>query len=161
MLSEDADRHSLNIPGQRWHRTLHLSTRRFEPDSEAAEAWHALDMAAGWPWLQNGQIGRWTPQMLGLQRLPAFSLKKGCYPGQEIVARTHYLGKSKRDLVAVRGHGLQAGQPLHSGAQEIGTVVDVAIGGGWGVAVLPVPADEAPMLSNPCGPADVVTPEIC
>lgn len=162
VLSADADRHSLHIPGQRWHRTLHLSTRRFEPDPEAAEAWHALDMAVGWPWLQNGQLGRWTPQMLGLQRLSAFSLKKGCYPGQEIVARTHYLGKSKRDLAAVRGHGLRAGQSLQAGAQEIGTVVDAALDGGWGVAVvLPAPADEAPILSNACGPAELVTPEIC
>ncbi len=161
VLSEDADRHSLHIPGPRWHRTLHLSTRRFEPDAAAAEAWHALDMAVGWPWLQAAQIGRWTPQMLGLQRLPAFSLKKGCYPGQEIVARTHYLGKSKRDLYALRGTGLQAGQPLHSGAQEIGTVVDAAGGGDWGLAVLPAPTDDGVALSNPAGRVDLATVEIC
>lgn len=161
VLSEDADRHSLHIPGQRWHRSLQVSTRRFEPDAEAAETWHALDMAIGWPWLDGAQLGRWTPQMLGLQRLSAFSLKKGCYPGQEIVARTHYLGKSKRDLHAVRGAALQAGQALHSGAQEIGTVIDAAAGGDWGVAVLPTAADAPLTLSNQAGQVDVAAVEIC
>jgi len=161
VLSEDADRHSLRIPGQHWQRTLHVSTRRFAPDAAAAEAWHALDMAIGWPWLQASQLGRWTPQMLGLQRLSAFSLKKGCYPGQEIVARTHYLGKSKRDLLTVCGTGLQAGHTLQAGAQEIGTVVDAAAAGDWGVAVLPAPADDGMALSNPAGRVDVATIEIC
>ena len=36
--------------------------------------------------------------MLGLDRLAAFSVRKGCYPGQEIVARTHFLGQAKRRL---------------------------------------------------------------
>ncbi len=161
VLSEDADRHHLNIPGQRWQRTLHVSTRRFAPDADAAEVWHALDMAIGWPWLHAEQLGRWTPQMLGLQRLSAFSLKKGCYPGQEIVARTHYLGKSKRDLFTVRGTGLRAGQLLHAGAQEAGTVVDAAAGGDWGVAVLPAPMEAAAELSNQAGRVDVVAIEIC
>ena len=99
--------------------------------------------------------------MLGLQRLSAFSLKKGCYPGQEIVARTHYLGKSKRDLVTVRGTALQAGQALHADTQEAGTVIDAAAGGDWGVAVLPAPADGGMALSNPAGRVDVATIEIC
>lgn len=161
VLSEDADRHSLRIPGQRWHRTLHLSTRRCAPDANAAEAWHALDMAIGWPWLQAAQLGCWTPQMLGLQRLSAFSLEKGCYPGQEIVARIHYLGKSKRDLFAVRGADLQAGQALHADTQEAGTVIDAAAGGDWGVAVLPAPMDTASALRNHAGRVDVATVEIC
>lgn len=161
VLSEDADHHRLRIPGARWQRTLTLSTRRFEPDNDAAEAWHALDMAIGWPWLAGDQLGRWTPQMLGLQRLSAFSLKKGCYPGQEIVARTHYLGKSKRNLLAVRGSALQAGQPLFAGTQETGTLVDAAAAGDWGVAVLPAPTEAAPELSNPAGRVDVAEVEIC
>ncbi|OOD02389.1 tRNA-modifying protein YgfZ, partial [Stenotrophomonas maltophilia] len=36
------------------------------------------------------------PRQLGLDRLNGYSVKKGCYPGQEIVARTHFLGKAKR-----------------------------------------------------------------
>ncbi len=159
--SEDADHHTLHIPGAPWHRSLRLSTRRFPADDTAAEAWHALDMAGGWPWLHGDQLGRWTPQMLGLQRLSAFSLKKGCYPGQEIVARTHYLGKSKRDLLSVRGNGLHAGQPLQHGAQELGTVVDAAAAGDWGLAVLPAPMPEAATLSNPAGEACVTAIEIC
>jgi hypothetical protein len=73
--------------------------------------------------------------MLSLDRLHAFSLKKGCYPGQEIVARTHYLGKAKRGLAALRGPGLAAGASVQDGeGQERGTVVCAQ--GELGLAVL-------------------------
>src|SRR5690606_25673172 len=51
------------------------------------------------PRLDAEQAGQWTPQQLSLDRLRAYSVKKGCYPGQEIVARTHFLGQAKRGLV--------------------------------------------------------------
>ena len=61
--------------------------------------WFAHDLHAGLPRLPASQREQWTPQQLSLERLHAFSVKKGCYPGQEIVARTHFLGKAKRGLV--------------------------------------------------------------
>lgn len=51
------------------------------------------------PWIVAATSERFLPQMLGLQRLQAFSLRKGCFPGQEVVARTHFLGRVKRRLV--------------------------------------------------------------
>lgn len=68
----------------------------FDADSDAR--WRLEDLRCGIPRLSSGQLDRWTPHMLALDRLEAFSLKKGCYPGQEIIARTHYLGRSKRRL---------------------------------------------------------------
>jgi folate-binding protein YgfZ len=53
----------------------------------------------GIPWIVTATSERFLPQMLALERLHAYSLRKGCFPGQEIVARTHYLGRSKRRLV--------------------------------------------------------------
>lgn len=44
-------------------------------------------------------IGRYLPQELGLMATDAVSLTKGCYLGQEIIARLHYLGKLKKELV--------------------------------------------------------------
>lgn len=68
--------------------------------SLAAEArWRLEDIVHGLPRLAGAQVEAFTPQMLGLERLSAFSVKKGCYPGQEIVARTHFLGQTKRTAI--------------------------------------------------------------
>ena len=65
-------------------------------DPEFTRRWLLDDIAHGLPHLDRGHVEAFTPQMLGLGRLQAFSVKKGCYPGQEIVARTHFLGQAKR-----------------------------------------------------------------
>jgi folate-binding protein YgfZ len=94
------------------------------------------DMQHGLPRLPNSQSEAWTPQMLSLERLNAFSLKKGCYPGQEIVARTHYLGQSKRELLCLKGHELEIGASVTNvGGAAIGTVVAVAPSGNMALAV--------------------------
>jgi folate-binding Fe-S cluster repair protein YgfZ len=72
--------------------------------------------------------------MLGLERIGAVSFSKGCYPGQEIVARARYLGKLKRKPVLLEMAGILpviAGQPcsLHSEGQVYDAVaVDSAVG---------------------------------
>jgi folate-binding protein YgfZ len=57
-----------------------------------------LDIQAGIPWLFAETTEKFVPQMLNLDKLEAISFTKGCYTGQEIVARTHYLGKNKRAM---------------------------------------------------------------
>jgi len=64
----------------------------------SANAWLALDIRAGMPWLFSATSEEFVPQMLNLDKLNAISFEKGCYTGQEIVARTHYLGKNKRTM---------------------------------------------------------------
>lgn len=59
-------------------------------------AWELLDIHAGLPSLAPETVDAFTPQMLNLDLLGGINFKKGCYTGQEIVARTHYLGKLKR-----------------------------------------------------------------
>lgn len=68
----------------------------FEPASSAQ--WRYLDITAGLPWLDAETSEEFVPQMLNLDRLNGISFNKGCYTGQEIVARTHYLGKTKRKM---------------------------------------------------------------
>ncbi len=51
------------------------------------------------PRLYPQTLGRFLPQELGLDQTDALSYSKGCYIGQEVVARVHYLGKLKRELV--------------------------------------------------------------
>lgn len=96
-------------------------------DRAVESAWRDADLAHGLPRLDEDAIEAWTPQMLSLDRLRAFSLKKGCYPGQEIVARTHYLGKARRGLARISGSGLNKGDPVQNAdAQEIGRVICIA-----------------------------------
>ncbi len=63
-----------------------------------AQDWQSLDMQGGLAWLDETSSEEYIPQMLNLDKLGGVSFTKGCYTGQEIVARTHYLGKTKREL---------------------------------------------------------------
>jgi len=58
--------------------------------------WDALHIQSGIPQLSAEQSEEFVPQMMNLQALNAISFTKGCYMGQEVVARTKYLGKNKR-----------------------------------------------------------------
>jgi len=60
--------------------------------------WRYLDIISGIPWLSAETSEEFIPQMLNLDKLGGISFNKGCYTGQEIVARTHYLGKAKREM---------------------------------------------------------------
>ena len=61
-------------------------------------AWRALLVRDAEPWVTGDSSEAHLPQMLNLDRLGGVSFTKGCYPGQEIVARTRYLGQLKRRL---------------------------------------------------------------
>lgn len=60
-----------------------------------------IQIRNGWPWLAEGSLGQYNAAALGLHHLGAIALDKGCYPGQEIVARLHYRGGNKRRLCRV------------------------------------------------------------
>lgn len=68
----------------------------FQPEGSAQ--WRYLDIISGIPWLSVETSEEFIPQMLNLDKLGGISFNKGCYTGQEIVARTHYLGKAKREM---------------------------------------------------------------
>lgn len=82
-----------------------------------ADAWLNLDIQAGIPWLTPATTEKFVPQMLNLDKLNAISFEKGCYTGQEIVARTHYLGKNKRVMY-------QAHCSIHSDVTPGCTIID-------------------------------------
>lgn len=75
-----------------------------EADAGAVAAFRARELAAGVAWLDDATSEAFLPQMLGTEHIGALNFRKGCYPGQEIVARTHYLGKLKqRPVLACSG----------------------------------------------------------
>lgn len=69
------------------------------------EAWQRLDIEAGYPWVEAQQHLSFIPQMLNLDTLEGVSFKKGCYTGQEVVARLHFKGQSKRRLGSLNWNG--------------------------------------------------------
>lgn len=75
------------------------------------DAWRDAELHAGWPWLADDALGEFVAPALSLHRLGAVALDKGCYPGQEIVARLHYRGGNKRHL-----HRVQLSMPVSDGA---------------------------------------------
>ncbi len=76
--------------------TVWTGDHGFQPQN--SEQWRYLDIIAGLPWLTPETSEEFIPQMLNLDKLGGISFNKGCYTGQEIVARTHYLGKTKREM---------------------------------------------------------------
>lgn len=77
--------------------------------------WRWLDIQAGFPLVTLATKEEFVPQMADFEKIGGVSFHKGCYPGQEIVARTQYLGKVKRHLYRLRStHALKAGDSLHS-----------------------------------------------
>jgi len=76
---------------------LLMDTKTIDPGSDdAVNTWKANELQQGITWLCPATSGQFLPQWLGLDELGAVNFRKGCYPGQEIVARTKYLGKVKR-----------------------------------------------------------------
>jgi hypothetical protein len=57
--------------------------------------WHGQDISAGLPWIEAAIQDLLIPQTLNLDLIEGVSFTKGCYPGQEIVARSHYRGTVK------------------------------------------------------------------
>jgi folate-binding protein YgfZ len=95
------------------------------PDSNAVNM--AEKIEAGIPWIGPEQTEKFTPHMLNLDLLDAISFDKGCYTGQEIVARTHYKGATKRRTLGFESDApLVAGDTVSDGNRETGTVLNVA-----------------------------------
>ncbi|WP_265942284.1 YgfZ/GcvT domain-containing protein [Dechloromonas sp. A34] len=77
--------------------------------------WRWLDIQNAYPLVTLATKEEFVPQMADFEKIGGVSFHKGCYPGQEIVARTQYLGKVKRHLYRLASqHSLKAGDALHS-----------------------------------------------
>jgi folate-binding protein YgfZ len=141
---------------------LRLDTTRFEiiapaeqtarlqsalsPHATATDSifWDLATIHAGVPVITPATQEQFVPQMANLDLIGGVSFSKGCYPGQEIVARMHYLGKLKQRMVLAHVDGAvppQAGDKLFSadlGGQSGGMVVNSAPAPGGGHDLLAV-----------------------
>ena len=108
----------------------------------ATDTWREAELAAGLPWVGASMQDTFIPQTLNLDLIGAVSFTKGCYPGQEVVARSHYRGKVKRRMAFGRvsgraGDTIAPGTDVYDPAQPnepCGRVLDAA--GGPDAAVL-------------------------
>jgi tRNA-modifying protein YgfZ len=121
--AEQVNRHLGAIPQQDWAVTqqdhsciIRIAANRFQINTGAqhanalwgklaasvkpagASCWDWLNIRAGIPVVTPATQEQFVLQMANLDALGGVSFQKGCYPGQEIVARTHYLGKQKRRM---------------------------------------------------------------
>ena len=112
--------------------------------SAGPAVWDWLDIRAGIPFIMPATREQFVPQMANLDAIGGVSFNKGCYPGQEIVARMHYLGRLKQRMYLASVAADVAPQPgdkLYSagtGAQACGTVVNAAAAPDGGFDMLAV-----------------------
>jgi folate-binding protein YgfZ len=108
-VAHENDLTVLKLPGERYEIVV---SRAREGEVRAALAAHAeavgaqhwewLDIRAGIATILPETQEQFVPQMVNFDAIGAVSFSKGCYPGQEIVARMHYLGKLKQRMVIAR-----------------------------------------------------------
>ena len=117
-----------------------------------SSCWDWLNISAGIPVITPATQEQFVLQMSNLDLLGGVSFKKGCYPGQEVVARTHYLGKQKRRMFLAHVDSAVApvaGNEVYSedmAGQACGMVINAghAPGGGFDLlAVMQISSHEA------------------
>ena len=124
--------------------------------SMTRDEWHAADIAAGIPQVYAATSEAFVAQMLNLDVVDGIAFDKGCYTGQEVIARAHYRGRVKRRMQRWRHASatpLAPGDSAHAADGRTLTVVRVAPGGVDGYELLAVgnfaaPAAEAPAQSS-------------
>lgn len=128
-------------------------------------AWEQAMIRAGEPWIVPETQDAFVPQMVNFDALDGISFHKGCYPGQEVVARAHYRGAVKRRMVrgSVGAHAIPAMGLFGADGQESGTVVNACPDGTGGselLAVIPLAefGNSQMHLGTPDGPRLVESP---
>jgi folate-binding protein YgfZ len=114
-------------------------------DDDAAQAgWRLADVRAGIAQVYAATSELFVAQMLNLDLVDGISFSKGCYTGQEIIARTQHLGRIKRRMfrLALPAGGYEVGAALRLGDGRSGRVVEIApaAGGQEALAVFPLDA---------------------
>lgn len=110
----------------------------------AADAWRLLEVRSGIPMIEAATVDQFVPQMLNYELIGGVDFQKGCYPGQEVVARSQYRGTIKRRmfLFECAAPAAAAQEVFHSGdaSQPAGMVVNAAAlpGGAGSLALVEV-----------------------
>lgn len=97
-----------------------------------SDSWQALEIIAGYPNIDSQHSGQYVPQMCNLQAVSGISFTKGCYMGQETIARMKYRGGNKRALYILEGTSTlslstqtQIEIQLEDSFRKVGNVIEV------------------------------------
>lgn len=147
LIRRDARRVQIVTPAARameiWQSLSAVATPAGSP------CWDWLDIRAGVPFILPQTQEAFVPQMVNFELIGGINFKKGCYPGQEVVARMHYLGKAKRRMYLARVMTDVAPLPgdkvfsAGDAAQACGEVVNAAQAAHGGYEMLVVVQTEA------------------
>ena len=98
------------------------------PDADRpAEAWQAAEILQGRPWISQPTVESCVAQMLNQHLLGGVHFKKGCYPGQEIIARAQYRGQVRRGMAVCRStQPVAVGSKVEADGEEVGIVINSA-----------------------------------
>jgi folate-binding protein YgfZ len=121
--TEDADRYLLLGPQD----SIDALLNPLKPESLSIEIWKQQELARGIADIYPETSGQFLPHEINLPKLNGVSFKKGCYTGQEIIARMEYRGKLKKKLVHLTGQTTLPplrGQEIFSGKISVGNLVD-------------------------------------
>ena len=162
-LRKNADGYCLTIPTElvelviqrmtmfRFRSKVEFAAQTASPEELGIETtvdnWLLENLRGGIPEIWPLESEKFTPHMLNLDLLDIISLDKGCYPGQEIVARTHFRGASKRRCLRFESaEPLSPGDKVADGQRDVGEVVN-AIGNDL-LAVVPLDKKDIPLDVN-------------
>lgn len=139
---------ALRYPGKtpRWlvcfDNAIHADELSISDDDTHRNTWQLEDIRSGLAWLTDAQQDHFLPQMLNWEALGGISFKKGCYTGQEVVARAHFRGQVKKRLLPISIETAtlpEVGASLTNGDDKaVGEVVVSAINEQGGVELLAV-----------------------
>jgi tRNA-modifying protein YgfZ len=134
------------------------------PASASAAQWDLADIAAGLPQVYRANSEAFVGQMLNLDLVDAISFSKGCYTGQEVIARAHYRGRVKRRMQRFStgpGESLSPGDSFRLADGRTLRIVRAAVtvaGGSEFLAVAPLERDQEPNAMEGSAPLLDATP---
>lgn len=124
---------------------------------DGLDGWRRSNLERGIPEIGPEQTEKFTPHMLNLDLLGAVSFDKGCYTGQEVVARTHYRGASRRRLLRFEATSpVEPGTKVAHAGRDIGEVLN-AIGTDL-LAVVPVDSPASGLSAGGVGLRKIALP---
>lgn len=152
---------ALRYPGKtpRWLLCFDQATQPdIEDDEVGRNEWQLEDIRSGLAWLTAAQQDHFLPQMLNWEALGGISFKKGCYTGQEVVARAHFRGQVKKRLMRISASIAElpevGASVVNSDGKSVGEVVASAFNQQGGVELLAVMSTKVAEESTPLFLAD-------
>lgn len=106
--------------------TIHVSDKKSDNEFSEVDEWNKQKILKGIPDVRTETSEHFVAQMLNLDLLDAISFSKGCYTGQEIIARMQHLGRIKRRVLTLKlDNGIALGEKLVIADQTLGEVVNI------------------------------------